>query len=139
MEYDLNRFIEAQKDDYEIALEEVREGYKRSHWMWYIFPQLRGLGSSSTAEYYGIDGIEEAKAYLNNDYLKNHLLEISKALLDLESDDIEYILGYPDNLKLKSCMTLFNNVDGTESVYSEVLNKYFDGEKDEVTLRLLKK
>ena len=137
--YDLERFINAQEDSYEIALNEIKNGRKRSHWIWYIFPQLKGLGRSSTAEYYGIDGIDEAKEYYNNDYLKKHLLEITSELLLLENDNIDYIMGYPDNLKLLSCMTLFNEVDKSNDLFMKVINKYYDGRKDDSTLRLLMK
>ncbi len=137
--YDLERFINAQEDSYEIALNEIKNGRKRSHWIWYIFPQLKGLGRSSTAEYYGIDGIDEAKEYYNNDYLKKHLLEITSELLLLENDNIDYIMGYPDNLKLLSCMTLFNEVDKSNDLFMKVINKYYNGRKDDNTLRLLMK
>jgi uncharacterized protein (DUF1810 family) len=139
MKYDLNRFIKAQEEDFDNALKEIKNGYKVTHWMWYIFPQLKDLGSSSMAIYYGIDGKEEAIEYLKNDYLRNNLLVICKSLLELESNDIEYILGYPDNLKLQSSMTLFNYVNPKEKTYSEVLKKYYNNELDSKTLHLLEK
>ncbi len=135
--FNLNRFIEAQERDYEIALLEIKSGYKRSHWMWYIFPQLSSLGYSDISKYYGIKDIEEAKAYLNNDYLKNNLINISSELYKL-NDNIENILGYPDYLKLNSCMTLFNYVDPSISIFTDIINKFYDGKKDEKTLELLK-
>ena len=135
--YDINRFIEAQERDYELALSEIKSGYKVSHWMWYIFPQLKGLGESYTSEYYGINGIEEAKVYINNDYLRNNLLEISHAVLVLD-DDIANIFGYPDCLKLKSCMTLFNEVLD-DPVFIDILNKFYNGEKDNATLQKIKR
>ena len=137
--YNLNRFIDQQKTYYDIALKEIKKGYKSSHWMWFIFPQLKGLGTSKMAEYYGLNGIEEAKAYYDNNYLKNNLLEISKALLVVENKSINYILGYPDNLKLKSCMTLFELVDKDEQVFKDILDKYYLGERDEKTIELVKK
>ena len=138
MNYNLERFINAQKEDYDIALSEIKRGYKQSHWMWYIFPQLKGLGMSATAEYYGLDGLEEAKAYYDNDYLKNNLLEITNALVQLDSSDIESILGYPDNLKLKSCMTLFELVAPNDKVFSDVLDKFYSGNRDQKTIDLVK-
>ncbi len=132
----LNRFIEAQERDYEIALLEIKSGYKRSHWMWYIFPQLSSLGYSDISKYYGIKDIEEAKAYLNNDYLRNNLINISNELYIL-NDSIENILGYPDYLKLNSCMTLFNYVDPSISIFTDIINKFYDGKKDEKTLNIL--
>lgn len=135
---DLNRFIEAQERDYEIALREIKEGHKRSHWIWYIFPQLDSLGHSYMAKYYGIKDENEAKEYINNEYLKNHLLEISNELLKLKSKNISDIMGYPDDLKLKSCMTLFDYVSSYD-VFDKVLSKYYNGLRDEVTLNLLNK
>lgn len=137
--YNLNRFIDQQKTYYDIALKEIKNGYKSSHWMWFIFPQLKGLGTSEMAEYYGLNGIKEAKEYYENKYLRSNLLEISKALLKVENKSINYILGYPDNLKLKSCMTLFELVDNDEQVFKDILEKYYLGERDEKTIELVKK
>ena len=137
MGYNLDRFIRAHERDYEIALLEIKAGKKKSHWMWYIFPQLKGLGSSVTSKFYGIDGLGEAKAYYNNDYLREHLLDISESLVKLNRDDIVSILGYPDNLKLQSSMTLFMLVDPAQKVFSEVLDKYYNGEKDIKTVRII--
>ena len=138
MEYNLERFITAQERDYAKALKEITEGKKRTHWMWYIFPQLKGLGQSTTSEFYGIDGIEEAIAYYKNEYLKNHLIEISKVLLLINDENIESIMGYPDDLKLHSCMTLFNKTDPTEKTFQLVLEKFYNNELDENTLNLIK-
>ena len=102
----LERFVKAQAGVYETALEEMRRGRKESHWIWYIFPQLKGLGFSETAQYYGIDGMAEAKAYLNHETLRKRLIEISEALLALPTDDALAVMGSPDNLKLCSSMTL---------------------------------
>ena len=107
MNYDLDRFVKAQAYDYDAALREIRSGRKRSHWMWYIFPQLQGLGFSSTAQYYGIRDLEEAKAYIAHPVLGPRLKEISEALLGLDTRDPSAVMGYPDDLKLRSCMTLF--------------------------------
>ena len=135
--YDLKRFVDAQKNGHQIALKEIRAGRKRSHWMWYIFPQLKQLGHSATAQYYGIGSKEEAEAYLENEYLKNNLIEVSEALLSLD-DDISLILGYPDDLKLRSSMTLFSFVDPDIDVFQKVLNKFYNGEKDRKTIDLLR-
>lgn len=136
-EYHLERFVKAQKDSYGTAVSEIRNGRKRSHWMWYIFPQIIGLGRSETAVYYSIVDEGEARAYMQNDLLKKHLLEISNALLEIESSDPERVMGFPDNLKLQSCMTLFAETTPEEDVFQKVLDKYFDGEKDRHTLRIL--
>lgn len=139
MNYNLDRFKKVQKVDYPIALEEIKSGCKKSHWMWYIFPQLKGLGFSEMANYYGIAGKAEAVAYLADDVLKNRLVEISTALLSLKSSDATKILGCPDDLKLKSCMTLFSAVAAEMDIFEKVLEKFFNGEKDEKTLKLLGK
>ncbi len=133
----LDRFIKAHERDYEIALQEIKEGRKKSHWMWYIFPQIKRLGNSATSEFYGIEDIEEASLYYNNKYLREHLIEISQALLDIDGNDITNILGFPDNLKLQSSMTLFSLVNPKEKVFSEVLSKYYNGEKDIKTVNII--
>jgi uncharacterized protein (DUF1810 family) len=133
----LDRFLKAQEEDYETALSEIRSGHKRSHWIWYIFPQLKGLGFSSTSEYYGINGLSEAKAYMEDKILRTRLIEISEALLTLESSDAEDVMGYPDNLKLMSSMTLFAEAAPEEKVFQRVLDKFFGGKKDQRTLKLI--
>jgi uncharacterized protein (DUF1810 family) len=133
----LDRFLKAQEEDYETALSEIRSGHKRSHWIWYIFPQLKGLGFSSTSEYYGINGLSEAKSYMENEILRARLIEISEALLTLESSDAEDVMGYPDNLKLMSSMTLFAEAAPEEKVFQRVLDKFFGGKKDQRTLKLI--
>jgi uncharacterized protein (DUF1810 family) len=133
----LDRFLKAQEEDYETALSEIRSGYKRSHWIWYIFPQLKGLGFSSTSEYYGINGLSEAKSYMENEILRARMIEISEALLTLESSDAEDVMGYPDNLKLMSSMTLFAEAAPEEKVFQRVLDKFFGGKKDQRTLELI--
>lgn len=134
--FNLERFIDAQERDFQIALLEIKNGYKRSHWMWYIFPQLADLGYSATAKFYGIKNKNEAIAYLQNEYLKKNLIEISKVLYELD-DNISNILGYPDDLKLKSCMTLFNYVDPTIEIFSKIIDKFYNGEKDLNTIKIL--
>ena len=135
--YNLRRFIDAQKRDYKNALEEIKRGRKESHWIWYIFPQLKNLGYSDISKYYGIGTIEEARAYLDNDLLRKNLIEISEAIYDLD-DDILNIMGYPDNLKLNSSMTLFKYADSNIEIFSKVIDKFYDGEEDEKTLILIK-
>lgn len=138
---DLSRFITAQQNDYEIALSEIQSGRKQSHWMWYIFPQLKGQGMTSTADYYGIDGMAEAKEYLSDDYLRNNLVQISNALLELKESDPLIVMGYPDNLKLRSSMTLFylasdNNED--RKVFKGIIDKYYGGVFEARTKGMLK-
>ena len=137
MKDELSRFREAQKRDYDRALSEIRSGRKRSHWMWYIFPQLKGLGVSSTAEYYGISGLTEAQEFLRDEYLGENLRRISEALLELDTDDALKVFGTPDNLKLCSSMTLFSQVEGRTSVFGKVLDKFFQGKEDGRTMELL--
>lgn len=135
----LNRFLEAQKIMYETALEEIKKGEKESHWIWYIFPQLRGLGYSPKAYTYGIDGLEEAKAYLEHPVLSARLIEITEALLTHRGKDIEDIMGDIDALKLRSSMTLFAHISETNSVFHRVLEVFYDSKMDEMTLGLLGK
>ena len=137
MGFDLDRFKKAQKEDYPYVLQEIKAGRKRSHWIWYIFPQLKGLGFSSMSEYYGIDGRAEAQAYIADSVLRARLVEISQALLTLESNNPTQVMGYPDDLKLKSSMTLFSEVAPDIPVFEQVLQKFFAGEKDSRTLKLL--
>ena len=139
MAADLSRFLKAQEHDYEQALSEIRSGRKSSHWMWYIFPQIQGLGFSSTAQYYAIRDLQEAKDYLAHPVLGARLKEISSALLDLEGLSASEIFGYPDDLKLRSCMTLFRMADLDEPIFLEVLEKYYDGEPDFRTVDLAAK
>lgn len=138
MQNHLEKFHKAQEKDYKTALREIQNGRKDSHWMWYIFPQLKGLGRSSMADYYGISNINEAKQYLADPVLGPRLLEISSALLEIDTNDAEKVMGYPDHLKLKSCMTLFAAADPHNEIFQKVLQKYFNGEKDQKTLWLLK-
>jgi uncharacterized protein (DUF1810 family) len=135
--FNLERFIKAQKDDYAIALSEIKQGRKSSHWIWYVFPQLDGLGRSTQARYYSMSGLDEAVAYYHHPILGARLKEISTALLELETDDSVKVLGKIDALKLKSSMTLFNYAAPHEDIYQKVLDKFYAGEKDTATLKLL--
>jgi len=136
-EYKLDRFIEAQNGIYERARAEVRNGRKRSHWMWYIFPQVAGLGFSETSRYYAIKDTGEAHAYLHHPVLGPRLVEICGALLEVDSNNAGDIFGNPDDMKLRSSMTLFAEVENTDNVFNQVLDKFFKGLKDDKTLRLL--
>ena len=135
--HDLNRFVQAQANDYERALSEVSHGQKRSHWMWYIFPQFDGLGFSQTAQRYAIKSVSEAKAYLSHPVLGSRLIECVEATLSVEGRSAYEIFGTPDDLKLKSCATLFAHVSPGGSVFERLLDKCFQGERDNKTLRLL--
>lgn len=129
-ENNLERFIDAQKADYQIALSEIKNGKKQSHWMWYIFPQLQGLGYSEMSKHYAIKDIDEAERFLKHPILGSRLINICKELLKLKSNDAHKIFGSPDNLKLQSCMTLFSSVINTDPVFELVLEKFFNGVKD---------
>ena len=133
----LDRFLEAQQHTYKRALSEVREGKKTSHWMWFIFPQLKGLGQSHTAHYYGIDTLEEAKEYLAQPLLRKSLLEVATTLLSVKGKSAEAIFGSTDSQKLRSSMTLFSQVENADKVFEQVLDKYFAGKRDERTLSML--
>ncbi len=135
--YDLSRFLSAQSTAYPIALAEIRNGRKQSHWMWYIFPQLKGLGRSAMSEYYGIQDLEEAKAFLNDPCLGANLREISGALLQLGTKDARAVMGRPDDRKLKSSMTLFHMAAPGEPVFHDVLEKFFQGKPDWRTINML--
>lgn len=130
----LERFLSAQEGIYQQALSEIRHGKKQSHWMWFIFPQLKGLGHSSTADYYGIIDLDEARQYLEHPVLGKRLVEISKALLELVGTDANAVFGYPDDLKLQSCMTLFSRLNGADPAFKNVLEKYYNRQPDQKTL-----
>lgn len=132
----LTKFITAQKEDFDIALTEIKNGRKESHWIWYIFPQIAGLGRSATSEYYAIQNLSEAKMYLENEYLRNNLLTICQALLDLKTDNAKEFLGWIDAMKLKSSMTLFTLAAPDEPVFKAVLDKFFHGELDKKTVEI---
>lgn len=134
----LERFKNAQENDYSVALNEIKSGRKRSHWMWYIFPQVAGLGMTETSRYYAIKDMREATDYLLDTELGLRLVTICRALLELETNDPHAIFGSPDDLKLKSSMTLFDAVPATFPVFSQVLDKFYRGERDQRTLELLK-
>ncbi len=134
---DFTRFLDAQNQLYLKALSEIKSGRKESHWMWFIFPQLKGLGHSETANFYALNSIADAASYLAHPVLGKHLIEISQALLALQSDDANAIFGSPDYLKLRSSMTLFANVRDADAVFEKVIAKYFEGLQDERTLQLL--
>ncbi len=140
---DLQRFLEAQNfgDTYATALNEIKSGRKRSHWIWYIFPQLKGLGRSRRSEFYGIANLDEARDYLQHEILGKRLVEISNALLQLDENDAYTVMGSPDDMKLQSCMTLFAIIsedDSNASVFHRVLEKFFAGKMDNNTLELVK-
>ena len=134
--HDLNRFISAQERSYDAALREIKAGHKRTHWMWYIFPQIAGLGFSSTAQYYAISSMQEAKDYYAHPVLGKRLVEISEALLALDTSDAGAVMGYPDDLKLRSSMTLFLAASG-DAVFQRVLDKFYSGKPDSKTLSIL--
>jgi uncharacterized protein (DUF1810 family) len=135
--YDLDRFVRAQASHYDRVLSELRSGRKQSHWMWFVFPQLEGLGSSSTSRQFAIRGLDEARAYLAHPLLGPRLLECADAVLRVEGRPAAEILGSPDDLKLRSCATLFACVSVAGSVFHRLLAKYYEGEQDAHTLRLL--
>jgi uncharacterized protein (DUF1810 family) len=135
--HDLNRFVQAQAHDYEMALAEIRNGDKQSHWMWYIFPQFDGLGFSSTSKRFSIKTVAEARAYVEHPVLGPRLLECAEAVLAIKGRSALEVFGSPDDMKLRSCATLFARVAPAESVFEQLLTKYFQGERDSKTLRLL--
>jgi uncharacterized protein (DUF1810 family) len=137
MDTDLKRFIDAQEKDFEIALAEIRNGRKQSHWMWYVFPQIAGLGFSDTSKYYAIKNMDEAREYLSHSILGSRLIEISAELLKLDTNSAAMIFGNPDDLKLRSSMTLFSRIDGVDPVFKAVLEKFFGGSVDQKTIQLV--
>ncbi|MFA6083535.1 DUF1810 domain-containing protein [Mucilaginibacter sp.] len=136
-DYNLKRFVDAQARDYHIALTEIKSGHKRSHWMWYVFPQIAGLGYSEMAKRFAIKDLPDAIAYLEHPVLGPRLMEISHALLRLPGNNAIAVMGSPDDLKLRSSMTLFSLVPGADPVFEAVLNKFFNGEKDKATMQLV--
>jgi len=137
--FDARRFTSAQEGIYDTALAELRRGQKRSHWMWFVFPQIDGLGHSPTSKHFALRSLEEARHYLTHPVLGTRLVECAEVVLAIEGRSISQIFGYPDNLKLKSSMTLFTSVAGPGSVFASVLDTYFNGEMDVATLRILEK
>ncbi|HLO81043.1 MAG TPA: DUF1810 domain-containing protein [Chitinophagaceae bacterium] len=136
--FNLDRFVRAQHNVYARALEEVRQGQKRSHWMWFIFPQFKGLGSSETSIHYAINSLEEARAYLDHPVLGPRLIEISSALMNLKNKSAAEIFGYPDDLKLHSSLSLFAAASEGENIFDKALETFFNGQPDPKTLNLLR-
>ena len=137
--FDLQRFVRAQDADgtYQQALGELREGRKRSHWMWFVFPQVAGLGRSPTAQHFAVSGLAEARAYLRHAVLGPRLVECARALTELPGADPDDVLGPVDGQKLRSSMTLFARADPQQQVFAQVLDQYFDGAEDPATLQRL--
>jgi uncharacterized protein (DUF1810 family) len=136
--FNLSRFVQAQADTFETALAEIRAGLKRTHWMWFIFPQFTGLAFSPTSQHFAIKSVEEARAYLAHPTLGLRLLECAEATLDVEGRSAQEIFGSPDDLKLKSCATLFTEISPPNSVFERLLQKFYAGEPDQKTLALLR-
>ena len=132
----INRFRDPQKNYFEQACRELRNGRKTSHWIWYIFPQLKGLGYSSTAQYYGLDGVEEAKEYIADKELHDNLVKVSQILVDLNAPDIVHVMGHIDAMKLKSSMTLFYLIS-KEPIFKQVLDMYFGGQMCQKTVDMV--
>ena len=135
----LQRFLDAQKSSYQTALSEIKNGKKRSHWMWYIFPQIQGLGFSETSKFYAIKDVSEAEDYLQHPVLSARLIEISTVAAQLSANNATQVFGSPDDMKLKSSMTLFAALDQSDSVFQQVLNKFFGGKQDVQTLQIISK
>ncbi|WP_231491415.1 DUF1810 domain-containing protein [Pedobacter sp. Leaf170] len=133
----LSRYLVAQNETYMRAVDELKNGRKESHWMWYIFPQLKGLGKSETAQFYGLNDLAEAQAFLQHPVLGENLLEITKITLNIKDKSALDIFGNPDNLKLRSCMSLFAQLEEANPLFQQVLDKYFNGEADQQTLSIL--
>ena len=137
-QYNLNRFVNAQLTTYECAMLELTQGRKESHWIWYIFPQIEGLGSSDTAKLYAIKSLEEGRAYLRHPELGPRLIEACEILLSLKDASMDEVMGFPDDLKLLSSMTLFEAVSEPNSIFTKIIEIYFDDERDETSLELIK-
>ncbi len=137
--FDLHRFVEAQDRDYNSVLHELKSGRKRSHWIWYAFPQLAGLGSSAMSRKYAISSCEEARAYADHPVLGPRLRECTQLVLDVQGRTAEDIFPYPDDLKFRSCMTLFERCAADPALFRAALDKYFDGKPDPLTLGILGK
>lgn len=135
--YNLQRFVDAQESVVDTVSQELGAGQKRSHWMWYVFPQIKGLGHSSTAQHYAIGSAGEARAYLEHPVLGPRLERWTQIVLDVQGRTVQDIFGYPDYLKFHSCMTLFSTVDPSCRIYRLALEKYYGGKPDEATLGIL--
>jgi uncharacterized protein (DUF1810 family) len=136
--YDLDRFVEIQAEVYTEVLRELRAGQKTGHWMWFIFPQIAGLGRSPMAERFAISSLEEARAYLDHPVLGKRLRECTQAVMDVEGKTAHAVFGFPDEMKFRSCMTLFARAATDDEIFGEVLEKYFSGESDRLTVEKLK-
>jgi uncharacterized protein (DUF1810 family) len=136
--YDLHRFVQAQQDIYAQAVDELADGHKTSHWMWFVFPQLRGLGRSPMATRFGIASLDEARAYLDHPLLGSRLKQCVRLVLRIDGRSINEIFGSPDDMKFRSCMTLFDLAAPQEAIFAQALQKYFGGTPDERTLTLLR-
>ena len=137
-QYNLNRFIEAQMTTYEGAMLELARGRKESHWIWYVFPQIEGLGRSDTAKLYSIKSLEESRAYLEHPVLGQRLIEACEILLSLKDASMDEVMGFPDDLKLLSSMTLFEALSDSSSIFTKIIEIYFDDERDEASLEIIK-
>ena len=135
--FNSERFVDAQDEVYESVVQELKEGEKKGHWMWYIFPQLKGLGASERAKRYALVSLEEARAYLDHPVLGDRLKECTELVLNIPEERIERIFHYPDNLKFWSSVTLFGQVDPEEDLFKKALKKFFSGKADPLTLDLL--
>jgi uncharacterized protein (DUF1810 family) len=136
-QHNLNRFVQAQQGVYEHALAEIRNGRKRSHWMWFIFPQFEGLGFSSTSRLYAIKSVAEAQAYLDHAVLGPRLIECAEAVLSVQGKSASEIFGSPDDVKLRSCATLFAHLAPATPVFDRLIDVYFQSQRDDKTLQLL--
>jgi len=136
-QYNLNRFLDAQMTTYEGAMLELARGRKESHWTWYIFPQIEGLGRSDTAKLYSIKSLEEGRAYLEHPVLGPRLIRACEILLSLKDASMDEVMGFPDDLKLLSSMTLFENISGENSIFTNIIEVYFDDERDENSLDII--
>ena len=137
-QYNLNRFLEAHMTTYEGAMLELARGRKESHWIWYIFPQIEGLGRSDTAKLYSIKSLEESRAYLEHLVLGPRLVEACEILLSLKDASMDEVMGFPDDLKLLSSMTLFEALSDSSSIFTKIIEIYFDDERDEASLEIIK-
>ena len=138
-QYNLSRFIEAQETTYEVAMLELARGRKDSHWIWYVFPQIEGLGKSDTAKLYSIKSLEEGRVYLEHPVLGPRLVEACEILLNLKNASMNKVMGFPDDLKLLSSMTLFENISSENSIFAKIIEVYFDNNRDENSLRIIHK
>jgi len=138
-QYNLNRFIEAQMTTYEGAMLELARGRKESHWVWYIFPQIKGLGRSDTAKLYSIKSLEEGRSYLEHSVLGPRLIKACEILLSLKDASMDEVMGFPDNLKLLSSMTLFETLSDSNSIFTKIIELYFDDVRDDASLKILQR